>query len=73
MSDLNEFLILLQAKLDKAKSKKNINTDIDFLQNQIKKIRLQAEIDTKSIGTGQETGKTYNIRNYKIFQQIKQL
>ena len=57
MSDLNEFLILLQAKLDKAKSKKNINTDIDFLQNQIKKIRLQAEIDTKSIGTGQETGK----------------
>ena len=34
MSDLNEFLILLQAKLDKAKSKKNINTDIDFAGNQ---------------------------------------
>ena len=57
MSELNEFLILLQAKLDEAKSKRNIDADIDTLQNQIKKIRLQAEIDTKSIGTGQETGK----------------
>lgn len=57
MSDLNEFLILLQAKLDEAKSKKNIDADIETLQNQIKKIKLQAEIDSKSIGTGQQTGK----------------
>lgn len=57
MSDLNEFLVLLQAKLNEAKSKKNIDADIDALQNSIKKIKLQAEIDTKSISTGQETGK----------------
>jgi len=31
----NEFLILLQAKLDEAKSKGNINSDIDKIQNQI--------------------------------------
>lgn len=45
----NEFLILLQAKLDEAKSKGNINSDIDKIQNQIDILKVQAEIDKKSI------------------------
>lgn len=43
----NEFLILLQAKLDEAKSKGNINTDIKKIQEEIEKLKLQAEIDPK--------------------------
>ena len=31
MSELNEFLILLQAKLDEAKSKRNIDAECDFV------------------------------------------
>lgn len=45
----NEFLILLQAKLDEAKSKGNINSDIDKIQQQIDILKVQAEIDKKSI------------------------
>ena len=45
----NEFLILLQAKLDEAKSKGNINSDIDKIQNQIDILKVQAEIDKESI------------------------
>ena len=45
----NEFLILLQAKLDEVKSKGNINTDIDKIQSQLNKLKLQAEIDPNSI------------------------
>lgn len=41
----NEFLILLQAKLDEAKSKGLINEEIDKLQNQINKLKLQVKID----------------------------
>lgn len=54
---LNDFLIELQARLDEKRSKENIDTDIVRLQQKLNKIKLQAEIDTKSISTGQETGK----------------
>lgn len=46
---MDDFLILLQAKLDEAKSKGNINSDIDKIQGQIDKLKIQAEIDPKSI------------------------
>lgn len=46
---MDEFLILLQAKLDEAKSKGLINSDITTLQNQIDKLKLQAELDPKTI------------------------
>lgn len=39
----------LQAKLDEATSKGLINSDITTLQNQLNKLKLQAEIDPKSI------------------------
>ena len=45
---MDEFLILLQAKLDKAKSKENVNTDIDKIQSQLDKLKIQAEIDPKA-------------------------
>ncbi len=48
--DENEFLIELQAKLDEAKSKENINkTDIPRLQAQLDKLKLQAEINPNTI------------------------
>lgn len=46
---MDEFLILLQAKLDEAKSKELINPDIDKLQEQINKLKLQVEIDPNAI------------------------
>lgn len=46
---MNEFLIKLQAKLDEAKSKGNINSDIDKIQTQINRLKIQAEIDPKTI------------------------
>lgn len=46
---MDEFLILLQAKLDEAKSKGNVNADIDKIQDQIDKLKIQAEIDPKTI------------------------
>lgn len=46
---MNEFLILLQAKLDEAKSKVNVNSDIDKLQSQLDKLKVQVEIDPKSL------------------------
>lgn len=45
---MNEFLIELQAKLDEAKSKGNINGDIGKIQEQLNKIKIQAEIDPKT-------------------------
>lgn len=45
---MDEFLILLQAKLDEAKSKGNVNTDIDKLQSQLNKLKVQVEIDPKA-------------------------
>lgn len=47
--DENEFLILLQAKLDEAKSKENINEDIGEIQKQLDRLKIQAEIDPKII------------------------
>ena len=46
---MNEFIIELQAKLDEAKSKSNVNTDIDKLQTQLDKLKIKAEIDPKTI------------------------
>ena len=46
---MNEFLIELQAKLDEEKSKGIINSDIDKLQEQLNKLKVQAEIDPNTI------------------------
>ena len=46
---MDDFLILLQAKLDEARSKGNINSDIDKLQSKIEKLKVQAEIDPNSV------------------------
>lgn len=46
---MDDFLILLQAKLDEAKSKGNVNADLVKLQSQIDKLKIQAEIDPKTI------------------------
>ena len=46
---MDEFLILLQAKLDEAKSKGNVNADIKELQSQLDKLKVQVELDPKSI------------------------
>lgn len=46
---MNEFLIELQAILNTEISKGNINKSITRLQNQIDKLKLQAEIDPKTI------------------------
>lgn len=46
---MDEFLIKLQAKLDEAKSKNNINSDIEKIQKQINKLKIQAKIDPKTI------------------------
>ena len=46
---MDEFLLELQAKLDEAKSKGLINADIEKIQQQVDKLKLQVEIDPKSI------------------------
>lgn len=46
---MNEFLIQLQAILDRETSKGNINKSIERIQNQVNKLKIQAEIDPKSI------------------------
>ena len=45
---MDDFLVLLQAKLDEAKSKGNVNTDIKELQNQLDKLKVQVELDPKA-------------------------
>ena len=45
---MDEFLILLQAKLNEAKSKENVNGDIDKIQSQLDKLKIQAELDPKA-------------------------
>lgn len=45
---MDEFLILLQAKLDEAKSQGNINDDIKVLQRKLDKLKIQAELDPKA-------------------------
>lgn len=46
---MDEFLILLQAKLDEAKSKGLINSDITTIQNQLDKLKLQATLDPQAL------------------------
>ena len=45
---MEDYLILLQAKLDEAKSKKNIEADIDKLQKQLNKLKIQVKFDPKA-------------------------
>ncbi|MCM1115905.1 MAG: phage tail tape measure protein [Clostridium sp.] len=45
----NDFLIELQAILDSEKSKGNISKSLDRIQNQLDKLKIQAEIDPKTI------------------------
>lgn len=45
---MDEFLVLLQAKLDEAKSKGNVNAGIEKLQSQLNKLKVQVEIDPKA-------------------------
>lgn len=47
--DSNQILIRLQAILDREKSKNNINKSIERLQNQIRKLELQTEIDPSDL------------------------
>lgn len=61
---MDEFLILLQSKLDEAKSKSNINADIDKIQSQLDKLKIQAEIDPKTISN--LTKQLEGILNQKI-------
>lgn len=47
---MDEFLILLQAKLDEAKSKGNINDDIvNKLQGNLKELEISAKLDQKAV------------------------
>lgn len=48
---MDDFLILLQAKIDEAKSKGNINKDIDDLQRKLDKLKLQVTIDPNAAQT----------------------
>lgn len=61
---MDEFLLQIQAKLDEMKSKGNINSDIDALQSKIDKLKIQAEIDPKTIST--ITSQLEAILNQKI-------
>lgn len=64
---MDEFLILLQAKLDEAKSKENLNGangDIAKLQSQLDTLKVQAEIDPKTIS--ELTRQLEGILNQKI-------
>ena len=69
----NDFLILLQSKLNEAKSKGLINADIDKIQSQINKLKLQAEIDPNSIKNitqqlSKAVGQSININDIQINQ-----
>ena len=46
---MNDSILKLQAKLDKAKSAQNVNRDIQEIQRQLDHLKLQTEIDPKSI------------------------
>lgn len=45
---MDDFLIQLQAILDKAKSEENIKKSIDRIQNRLNKLKIQAELDPKA-------------------------
>lgn len=61
---MNDFLIELQARLDEAKSKGNINSDISKIQNQIDKLKVQAEIEPKALSN--LVKQLENVLNQKI-------
>lgn len=46
---MNDTYVMLQAKLDEAKSKNSLNRDIAKLQAKLDKIKLQAQIDPRTI------------------------
>lgn len=46
---MNDPILSLQAKLDQAKSTQSLNSDIQEIQRQFDQIKIQAEIDPKSI------------------------
>lgn len=48
---MNDAYVMLQAKLDEAKSKNNLNKDLAKLQSKLDKVKLQAEIDPKTIAS----------------------
>ena len=49
VTSMNDPILSLQAKLDKAKSIKSINNDLQDIQRQLDHLKLQPEIDPKSI------------------------
>lgn len=68
---MDEYLLELQAKLDEAKSKGLINTDIEKIQQKINKLKLQAQVDPKSISNIAKqleviTGQKIDISNINI-------
>ncbi|MCM1232636.1 MAG: phage tail tape measure protein [Ruminococcus flavefaciens] len=46
---MDEFLMSLQAQIDKEKSKGNINNDLNIIQKELDKLKVQAEIDKNSL------------------------
>lgn len=46
---MNDPIIQIQAKLDKVKSSQSLNSDIQEIQLQLNQLKLQAEIDPKSL------------------------
>lgn len=61
---MNEFLILLQAKLDEVKSKENINSDIvNKLQGNLKELEIATKLDPKAVQKlADDIGKLLNQR-----------
>ena len=48
---MNDPILSLQARLDQAKSTRNISQDLQDIQRQLDHLKLQTEIDPKSIST----------------------
>lgn len=46
---MNELIVQLQAELNKVKSKGKINSDIQIIQEKLDKLKLETELDPKSI------------------------
>lgn len=74
---MDEFLIKLQCKLDEAKSKANINADVSKLQNELDKLKMQVEINPKSLSNivkqlESALGQKINIPNLTVDSKIGQ-
>lgn len=65
---MNEFLVLLQAKLDEAKSKENIDSDIiNKLQGNLKELEIAAKLDPDAAQKlANDIGKLINLSNINI-------